>query len=124
MAPLGSLLPLAAKTAAEEGKSVITAMLVVGLIFLGVIILGELSKYLRHRRHEMGDARRSPASGRELAALGRGDGTSAMLAASVTARRREADARRRPAPPVFYGRERPRHARSRSRAREIVASTI
>jgi hypothetical protein len=51
MAPLGSLLPLAAKTAAEEGKSVITAMLVVGLIFLGVIILGELSKYLRHRRH-------------------------------------------------------------------------
>ena len=51
MAPLGSLLPLAAKTAAEEGKSVITAMLVVGLIFLGVIILGELSRYLRHRRH-------------------------------------------------------------------------
>ena len=29
----------------------ITAMLVVGLIFLGVIILGELSRYLRHRRH-------------------------------------------------------------------------
>jgi hypothetical protein len=51
MAPLGSLLPLAAKTAAEEGKSVITAMLVVGLIFLSVIVLGELSKYLRHRRH-------------------------------------------------------------------------
>jgi len=51
MAPPASLLPLAAKTAAEEGKSVITAMLVVGLIFLSVIILGELSKYLRHRRH-------------------------------------------------------------------------
>jgi heme/copper-type cytochrome/quinol oxidase subunit 2 len=51
MALLASLLPLAAKTAAEEGKSVITAMLVVGLIFLGVIILGELGKYLRHRRH-------------------------------------------------------------------------
>jgi hypothetical protein len=51
MAALGLLVPLAAKTAAEEGKSVITAMLVVGLIFLGVIILGELSKYLRHRRH-------------------------------------------------------------------------
>jgi hypothetical protein len=51
MAPLGSLLPLAAKTAAEEGKAVITAMLVVGLIFLSVIVLGELSKYLRHRRH-------------------------------------------------------------------------
>ena len=51
MAPLGFLLPLAAKTAAEEGKSVITAMLVVGLIFLGVIVLGELSRRLRHRRH-------------------------------------------------------------------------
>jgi hypothetical protein len=50
MAPLGTLLPLA-KTAAEEGKSVITAMLIVGLIFLGVIVLGELSRYLRHRRH-------------------------------------------------------------------------
>ena len=43
------LLPLA-KTAAEEGKDVITAMLVVGLIFLGVIVLGELSKWIRHRR--------------------------------------------------------------------------
>jgi hypothetical protein len=43
-------LPLA-KTAAEEGKEVIEAMLVVGLVFLGVIVLGELSKYLRHRRH-------------------------------------------------------------------------
>jgi hypothetical protein len=52
MAPLVTLLPLAAaKTAAEEGKSVITAMLVVGLIFLGVIVLGELSRHLRHRRH-------------------------------------------------------------------------
>jgi len=44
------LLPLAAKTAAEEGKEVITAMLVVGLIFLGVIVVGELSRWLRHRR--------------------------------------------------------------------------
>ena len=51
MAPLGSLLPLAAKTAAEDGKSVITAMLVVGLIVLSVIVIGELSRYLRHRRH-------------------------------------------------------------------------
>ena len=40
---------LAAKTAAEEGKDVIEAMLVVGLIFLGVIVLGELTKWLRHR---------------------------------------------------------------------------
>jgi hypothetical protein len=44
------LLPLA-KTAAEEGKEVILSMLVVGLIFLSVIALGELSRWLRHRRH-------------------------------------------------------------------------
>ena len=37
-------------TAAEEGKRVITAMLIVGLIFLSVIVLGETSRYLRHRR--------------------------------------------------------------------------
>jgi hypothetical protein len=42
---------LAAKTAAQEGKEVIEAMLVVGLVFLGVIVLGELSRRLRHRRH-------------------------------------------------------------------------
>jgi hypothetical protein len=40
---------LAAKTAAEEGLDVIKAMLVVGLVFLGVIVLGELSRWLRHR---------------------------------------------------------------------------
>jgi hypothetical protein len=42
---------LAAKTAAEEGLDVIKAMLVVGLVFLGVIVLGELSRWLRHRHH-------------------------------------------------------------------------
>jgi hypothetical protein len=42
---------LAAKTAAQEGLDVIKAMLLVGLIFLSVILLGELSKWLRHRRH-------------------------------------------------------------------------
>jgi len=47
---LGTLLPLA-KTAAEEGKEVIEAMLVVGLIFASVITLGQLSRWLRHRRH-------------------------------------------------------------------------
>ena len=36
--------------AAEEGKKVITAMLVVGLVFIGVIALGETSKALNHRR--------------------------------------------------------------------------
>jgi hypothetical protein len=36
--------------AAEEGLKIITGMLVVGLIFIGVVVLGETSKYLRHRR--------------------------------------------------------------------------
>ncbi len=36
--------------AAEEGKNVITGMLVVGLIFVGVIALGELSRAVRRRR--------------------------------------------------------------------------
>jgi hypothetical protein len=36
--------------AAEEGQKVITAMLIVGLIFIGVIALGELTKYAAHRR--------------------------------------------------------------------------
>ena len=39
--------------AAEEGKNVITGMLVVGLIFIAVIALGELSRMPRPppRRH-------------------------------------------------------------------------
>ena len=36
--------------AAEEGRNVITGMLVVGLIFVGVIALGELSRAARRRR--------------------------------------------------------------------------
>ena len=44
-------LALLAATAAEEGKKVIEAMLVVGLVFAGVIALGQLSQWLRHRRH-------------------------------------------------------------------------
>ena len=35
---------------AEEGKRIIIAMLLTGLVFLSVIGLGELSKWLRHRR--------------------------------------------------------------------------
>ena len=38
-------------SAAEEGRKVIYAMLVVGLIFIGVIVLGQASKWLGHRRH-------------------------------------------------------------------------
>jgi hypothetical protein len=49
---LASLIPLAAEVhdTAEEGRNIILSMLVVGLIFVGVIALGEFSKYLLHRR--------------------------------------------------------------------------
>jgi heme/copper-type cytochrome/quinol oxidase subunit 2 len=50
MSLLASLLPLAAEDAATEGKKVITAMLIVGLIFVAVIVLGETTHWLRHRR--------------------------------------------------------------------------
>lgn len=33
-----------------EGRDIILSMLVVGLIFLGVIVLGELTKYVVHKR--------------------------------------------------------------------------
>jgi hypothetical protein len=42
---------LAARTAAEEGLSVIRAMLIVGLIFASVIAVGQTLHWLRHRRH-------------------------------------------------------------------------
>lgn len=47
---IAAVIPLAVKTAAQEGKEVITAMLVVGLIFVGVIAVGQLTHWLRHRR--------------------------------------------------------------------------
>jgi hypothetical protein len=41
---------LAIQDAATEGKNVIKGMLIVGLIFVGVIVLGETTHWLRHRR--------------------------------------------------------------------------
>lgn len=41
---------LGVETAAEEGRKTVLVMLVVGLIFVGVIALGELTHFLRHRR--------------------------------------------------------------------------
>lgn len=41
---------------AEEGKKIITGMLIVGLIFISVIALGQLLKWASHRR----EARRPP----------------------------------------------------------------
>ena len=43
---------LAAEDAATEGKKVITGMLIVGLIFVAVIVVGELTHWARHRRHQ------------------------------------------------------------------------
>jgi hypothetical protein len=37
--------------AAEEGKKVVTGMLIVGLVFISVIAIGQFSKWASHRRH-------------------------------------------------------------------------
>jgi hypothetical protein len=51
---LATLLPVFAEVAdaAEEGKKIITAMLIVGLVFVSVIAIGELTKYVLHKRRE------------------------------------------------------------------------
>ena len=50
MATFASLITLAAeKSTAEEGRDIIVVMLVVGLIFLSVIALGQVSRWLRAR---------------------------------------------------------------------------
>jgi heme/copper-type cytochrome/quinol oxidase subunit 2 len=49
MSALGLLLA-AEKSPAEEGRDVILVMLAVGLIFLSVIVLGQLLRYLEHKR--------------------------------------------------------------------------
>ncbi|MBD0317860.1 MAG: hypothetical protein ICV71_04995 [Thermoleophilia bacterium] len=43
---------------AEEGKRIIIGMLLVGLTFLAVIALGQLSRYLTRRRRARRAARR------------------------------------------------------------------
>ena len=44
------MLHLLAETAAQEGRKTVLSMLVVGLVFLSVIALGELTHWLRHRQ--------------------------------------------------------------------------
>jgi hypothetical protein len=39
-------------SAADEGRKIITAMLLVGVVFIAVIALGQLSKWAGHRREE------------------------------------------------------------------------
>lgn len=46
--------------AATEGKHVILGMLVVGLVFLAVIALGELSNWASHRRTARRRTQRAP----------------------------------------------------------------
>ena len=48
-ASLGLMLA-AEKPPEEEGRDIVLAMLVVGLVFLAVIALGELSRAIAHRR--------------------------------------------------------------------------
>ena len=43
--------------AATEGGRIVLAMLIVGLIFLGTILLGELTRYAGHRRQARRRAR-------------------------------------------------------------------
>jgi hypothetical protein len=45
-----ALADLVAKTAAEEGRDIILAMLLVGLVFIGVALIGDVGSWLRHRR--------------------------------------------------------------------------
>jgi hypothetical protein len=45
------MVDLLAKTAAEEGRDIILAMLVVGLIFLAVILIGDFGAWRSHRKN-------------------------------------------------------------------------
>jgi heme/copper-type cytochrome/quinol oxidase subunit 2 len=56
---LATVLLAAEKTPAQEGREIITSMLVVGLVFLGVIALGQTLRYFTHRRAERKRARRA-----------------------------------------------------------------
>jgi hypothetical protein len=46
---IGVLTLASEKPPDEEGRDIILSMLVVGLIFLGVIVVGELSRWLANR---------------------------------------------------------------------------
>jgi len=41
---------VAAKDVAEEGRDIVLSMLVVGLVFVGVIVVGQLLRWLSDRR--------------------------------------------------------------------------
>ena len=47
---LALVLAVLAQDIAEEGRNIIIVMLLTGLIFLSVIALGQLARWLGHRR--------------------------------------------------------------------------
>lgn len=49
-AALTAVVLAAEKSTAEEGRDIIIAMLVVGLIFCSVIAIGQFSRWMGHRR--------------------------------------------------------------------------
>jgi hypothetical protein len=57
LATLASLLLPVAADAAEEGMKIIRAMLLVGLIFVAVVLLGDGMELLKHRRNKRKRAR-------------------------------------------------------------------
>ena len=60
MSALATAILLAAeKTPAEEGREVVIAMLIVGCTFLGVILVGQLLRWLGHRRKARRGAHRA-----------------------------------------------------------------
>jgi hypothetical protein len=48
---MSALLPLAQSSPAEEGRHVILGMLITGLVFAAIVIVGEYVHYVRHFRH-------------------------------------------------------------------------
>jgi hypothetical protein len=60
MGALANAILLAAeKTPAQEGRDVVLVMLCVGFVFLGVILVGQLLRYLGHKRKDSRAARRA-----------------------------------------------------------------
>ena len=59
MSALATAALLAAeKTPAEEGRDVVLVMLATGAVFLGVVLIGQLFRYMGHRRKARRDAAR------------------------------------------------------------------
>jgi hypothetical protein len=48
---MAALSVILAKTAADEGKDIVLSMLVVGLVFVAVIVIGDLWNWRARKRH-------------------------------------------------------------------------